>query len=351
MLFRLRFISCVVIVAFSILQGTCASTTTVTIGGDTASSTEAELEGMSNEALEAICIDRGFYMLAKDNTFTHEDYVQAAKQCLAIEQEMRDLIEKNPNILEELEAEQEKMLAEKKRLEKELERARENLSNNEQATRFVAKTKTLQEKNATTNPDEQKEADAENTTTDETEIEEESLKSTRNVHDNEPVVDDETMDGVANEPTTEDFVDSPPITETAPSEEEVLEEAKMEDTKEQTHVGDESSEQKERPKKLVALLEEGSIDLEAMEFKEYFILTLRLLAEEMYSQLRFVTRILLPKPVQRSLRPILRILRDSGLTTVDLLKRYTVAIFKSAASANKSRKQAQNKDGQAVSSQ
>ncbi len=58
--------------------------------------TEADLQAMSEEQLENICIQRGFE-LVKDEVdpatgepyqLTHQDYVEAAMRCLAIEEEM-----------------------------------------------------------------------------------------------------------------------------------------------------------------------------------------------------------------------------------------------------------------------
>ena len=58
--------------------------------------TEADLRGMTEQELENICIQRGFELL-KDEVdpatgevyqLSHDDFVQAALKCLAIEQEM-----------------------------------------------------------------------------------------------------------------------------------------------------------------------------------------------------------------------------------------------------------------------
>lgn len=57
---------------------------------------EEELQALTVEELEAICLVRGFELL-KDEIdpetgepykLSHADYVEAAKQCLAIEEEM-----------------------------------------------------------------------------------------------------------------------------------------------------------------------------------------------------------------------------------------------------------------------
>ena len=57
---------------------------------------DEELQVMTDEQLEEICVVRGFALVMDEidpNTgdtykFTHDDYVMAAQQCLAIEQEM-----------------------------------------------------------------------------------------------------------------------------------------------------------------------------------------------------------------------------------------------------------------------
>ena len=49
-----------------------------------------ELESMSDDDLERICVERGFELIRDDSqgTLTHADYVDAAQRCLAIEEEM-----------------------------------------------------------------------------------------------------------------------------------------------------------------------------------------------------------------------------------------------------------------------
>jgi hypothetical protein len=57
---------------------------------------EAELIEMTDAELEDICIQRGFELVKNEidpstgeaYTLTHDDYVEAAQRCLAIEQEM-----------------------------------------------------------------------------------------------------------------------------------------------------------------------------------------------------------------------------------------------------------------------
>lgn len=46
-----------------------------------------DLEGMTDEELERICAERGFE-LRMEEVDSHEDYVEAARECLLIEQQM-----------------------------------------------------------------------------------------------------------------------------------------------------------------------------------------------------------------------------------------------------------------------
>ena len=56
---------------------------------------EIDLESLTNEELEQICMMRGFELKKEVDTqtgklveYSHEDYVEAARQCLDIEAEM-----------------------------------------------------------------------------------------------------------------------------------------------------------------------------------------------------------------------------------------------------------------------
>ena len=51
-----------------------------------------DLESMTMEELELICVERGFELIRDDSEgggdLTHADYVDAARRCLAIEEDM-----------------------------------------------------------------------------------------------------------------------------------------------------------------------------------------------------------------------------------------------------------------------
>jgi hypothetical protein len=70
-------------------------------------SSPCTLEDLADDVLEQCCLDRGFELARQDGvTFSHAEYVEAAKQCLELEAELNKLLEENPDLLAELEAEQ-----------------------------------------------------------------------------------------------------------------------------------------------------------------------------------------------------------------------------------------------------
>ena len=85
---------------------------------------EEYLNTLSIEELEEICTSRGFQLQPEDgfskDEYTQEDYIDAALQCLAIEAEIEAAIEENPELLDQLKNEAERMQAEKEELEAEL---------------------------------------------------------------------------------------------------------------------------------------------------------------------------------------------------------------------------------------
>ena len=88
---------------------------------------DIDLESMSIEELEDLCISRGFELVKEidpdtgaPKEFSKDEYIEAARQCLEIEAEMEDILQKHPELLEEIQAETEKMKLEQQKLEKEL---------------------------------------------------------------------------------------------------------------------------------------------------------------------------------------------------------------------------------------
>ncbi|KAL7559084.1 hypothetical protein ACA910_017500 [Epithemia clementina (nom. ined.)] len=100
---------------------------------------EDYLETLDNAALRSICEDRGFDIIPRKDGLPLErsDYLEAARRCLSLEDEMNAILAQNPDLAAELEAEiarmhqhkerlegeRDQLLAEKARLEQQLEQA------------------------------------------------------------------------------------------------------------------------------------------------------------------------------------------------------------------------------------
>jgi hypothetical protein len=86
---------------------------------------EDYLETLGTSELRSICIDRGFGIIPRKDglPLQRSDYVEAARRCLSLEEEMNAILAKNPELAAELEAEIARMQQHKERLEGE----RENL--------------------------------------------------------------------------------------------------------------------------------------------------------------------------------------------------------------------------------
>jgi hypothetical protein len=52
--------------------------------------TTEELDALTDRELELICVERGFELIkdGSEGELTHADYVEAARRCLAIEEDM-----------------------------------------------------------------------------------------------------------------------------------------------------------------------------------------------------------------------------------------------------------------------
>ena len=112
-----------------------ATTTVATDAADQAIDyTQIDLNELTNDELVAICTDRGFELVFEldDATeepleYSHEDYVDAARECLKLEQEMEQFYDENPDMLKEMEEERKRMLKEQEELEQKLKEAQEKL--------------------------------------------------------------------------------------------------------------------------------------------------------------------------------------------------------------------------------
>lgn len=80
------------------------------------------LESLSDEQLKQICVERGFDIVKEDGSeLTHEDYVEAASQCLSLEDEISSILNENPELAAELDEEIDRIKARKETLESERE--------------------------------------------------------------------------------------------------------------------------------------------------------------------------------------------------------------------------------------
>lgn len=94
---------------------------------DDSDETEINLHELTDAELEEICTSRGFELVREIDdatgepiSYTHDDYIDAAKECLELEEEMDSFFEDNPELLGDLQAETEAMMKEKEVLEQRL---------------------------------------------------------------------------------------------------------------------------------------------------------------------------------------------------------------------------------------
>mmetsp|Transcript_101944 Transcript_101944/g.294975 ORF Transcript_101944/g.294975 Transcript_101944/m.294975 type:complete len:299 (-) Transcript_101944:55-951(-) len=103
--------------------------------------TDDDLNAMSDEELEQICIVRGFEILRDEidpstglpYELNHDNFVEAARRCLEIEQEMNDLLAEYPELAAEVEEEIKKLEAEQKARQSEVEQLEKELAEAEAA--------------------------------------------------------------------------------------------------------------------------------------------------------------------------------------------------------------------------
>jgi CHASE3 domain sensor protein len=87
-----------------------------------------DLDAMSDEELEDICKSRGFELVRELNTttgepilYTHQDYVDAASECLQIEADLEEILTNHPEILEDVKRESERMMHQRDILQEKLD--------------------------------------------------------------------------------------------------------------------------------------------------------------------------------------------------------------------------------------
>jgi len=96
---------------------------------------QADLEAMTEVELENICVQRGFQLVNDESDeLTKQDYVEAARRCLTIEQEMNELLEQYPELADELEEEIKRMENENSEKQAHVEELEIDRSNKENST-------------------------------------------------------------------------------------------------------------------------------------------------------------------------------------------------------------------------
>ena len=237
---------------------------------------EVDLASLTDEELEEICTSRGFEVVKEKDEetgefkkYSHEDYINAAKQCLDMEAEMEAILNENPELIKEIEAEAERMRQENERLENEIKNMiNDNIDGDQAADEQV-------DKNDDSNESE-------------TEAAEESTDGETTTKDNGNVVieedSDEVLDldsGKSYEPTKDTSTDAS------------VEEIPTEDIS--------------------------------------FTSITREVKDQMIKDFNRVADLLLPPqlrgPLKKALEPIVQVVKGALSTTVDMVKRYTKQIF------------------------
>lgn len=238
---------------------------------------EIDLASLTNEELEEICTSRGFEVVKEKDEetgefkkYSHEDYINAAKQCLDMEAEMEAILNENPELIKEIEAEAERMRQENERLENEIKNMiNDNIDEDQADGEQVDK--------ADESVESETETAEENSTDGETPIE-----------DNGNVVieedSDEVLDldsGKSYEPTKDTSTDTS------------VEEIPAEDIS--------------------------------------FMSITREVKDQMIKDVNRVADLLLPPqlrgPLKKALEPVVQVVKGALSTTVDMVKRYTKQIF------------------------
>ncbi|GFH45576.1 hypothetical protein CTEN210_02050 [Chaetoceros tenuissimus] len=238
---------------------------------------EVDLASLTDEELEEICTSRGFEVVKEKDEetgefkkYSHEDYINAANQCLDMEAEMEAILNENPELIKEIEAEAERMRQENERLENEIKNMiNDNIDEDQTDDEQVDKTDDSNE--SETEAAEESSTDGETTTMDNGNvvIEEDS---------------DEVLDldsGKSYEPTKDTSTD-------------------------------------------ISVEEIPTEDISFMSIT-------REVKDQMIKDFNRVADLLLPPqlrgPLKKALEPIVQIVKGALSTTVDMVKRYTKQIF------------------------
>mmetsp|Transcript_3380 Transcript_3380/g.7448 ORF Transcript_3380/g.7448 Transcript_3380/m.7448 type:complete len:372 (-) Transcript_3380:453-1568(-) len=121
-LIRLLTLSLAAVSRFPETLASEAEAATTIDGGDYGDDdADYDLVDMTDDELEEICTSRGFELVRETDTeYNHQHYVDAATECLQIETDLEEILEKHPEILEDVKRESDRMMNVRDRLLEEL---------------------------------------------------------------------------------------------------------------------------------------------------------------------------------------------------------------------------------------
>lgn len=304
---------------------------------------DIDLESLSIEELEDLCISRGFELVKEidpdtgaQKEFSKDEYVEAARQCLEIEAEMEELLQKHPELLEEIQAETEKMKLEQDKLEKELSDMKQLLNGTQEERDLKDEYENIFDELSQTEMDDEKQL----------EVIDAWLKShgLNNYGDpggvmytgGTPLFDERTGESISRlnyilekfpeKPWTKDEHDQDHSTDRYVPPEDIesnenknksdISEEVNESNKERVFADDKSSEQ-------ISTKDDEFLSLDDIlgQFKTKIL-----------HDLNQVVDLVLPQqwkePLIQTIKPMVRIIRQAVLTTYEMVKRYTGVILK-----------------------
>lgn len=285
---------------------------------------DVDLDSMTNEELENICTSRGFELVKEmdpttgaERQYSKEDYLEAAIQCLEIEAEMEDLLEKHPELVEEINAEVEKMKLEQEELEKELATMKSDFDNSKETI------------------SDERELDRDESSYELKLIDLWLKTEGLNLYgDSEgtiylggnPLFDEQTGQSIERiDYIRQKFPENPWKNEDRACNDGYIEIETVQDV-------DEVSNQKIEPEKNLENDKNTKVD----SIKSNELLTFHDLMNELQAKVKhditFLINLIVPKhlqqPLMNAVKPVFRIVKRATLTVYDLVKRYTLLIIK-----------------------
>jgi hypothetical protein len=304
---------------------------------------DIDLESLSIEELEDLCISRGFELVKEidpdtgsPKEFSKDEYVEAARQCLEIEAEMEELLQKHPELLEEIQAETEKMKLEQDKLEKELSDMKQLFNDTQKERGLKDEYENIFDESSQTEMDDEKQI----------EVIDAWLKShgLNNYGDPEgvmytggtPLFDERTGESISRlnyilekfpeKPWTKDEHDQDHSTHSYVPPEDI-------ESNENKNKSDISEEVNESNKERVFAHDKSSEQISTKD-DEFLSLDdiLGQFKKKILHDLNQVVDLVLPQqwrePLIQTIKPMVRIIRQAVLTMYEMVKRYTGVILK-----------------------